>query len=254
MTRSRNILILVLLVTAWGPAHAQKDKLALPRALVIGDGVYQNHARGVSGVLKDRASVHIARWPKAVLASSTNMIEHLDVLLGLKDAAGKDVPEDKRPAWDVIHFNAGLGDLIHCVPNIKSHRVLPYTAGGVPRTDAAQYEKNLDTLVRMLKQKAPGAKLIWASTTPIRYSRPSVFKLGTEIEYNAIAARVMKKHGVPINDMYTYVKDLIDMDKPAGHGADPFNFDKKPIHPPVVRAICEALGIAVPEMPVDTKK
>ena len=33
------------------------------------------------------------------------------------------------------------------------------------------------------------------------------------------------------------------MDKPAGHGADPFHFDKKPIHMPVVRVIEKAFGI-----------
>ena len=254
MTRGLQIVALVWLTLGGVPADAQQDKPQLPSVLIIGDAVYHHHARGVTVDLKDRASVQWVGLPRAVLPSSTNMIEHLDVLLGIKDAAGNDVPADRRRTWDVIHFNAGLGDLIHCVPHIKSHRVLPHTAGGVLRTDATQYENNLDKLVRLLRQKAPDAKIIWASTTPIRDSRENVFKPGTEIEYNAIAARVMKKHGVPINDMYTYVRDRIDMDKPAGHGADPFNFDKKPIHPPIVEAICEALGIAVPEPPDNTKK
>lgn len=257
MTRAIcNLMAVVALPLVCAPVAAQQEKPTLPRVLIIGDAVYQNHARTVSSVLKDRVNVQIVRWPKAVLPSSTNMIEHLDLLLGLKDAAGNDVPDPKRPTWDVIHFNAGLGDLIHCVPNIKSHRVLPYTAGGVLRTKATQYEKNLDTLVRLLKQKAPDAKIIWASTTPIRYSRQNVFKLGTEIEYNTIAARVMNKHGVPINDMYAYVRSFMDMDKPAGHGVDPFHFDKKPIHPPIVQTICKALGVAVPapEPKDDTKK
>ena len=170
-------------------------------------------------------------------------IEHIDLLLGLKDAAGNDVPTDKRPDWALIHFNVGLGDLIYCVPNIKSHRVLPHNAGGVIRTDAMQYEKNLDTLARLLRQKAPGAKIVWASTTPIRHSRENVFKLGTEIEYNNVAARVMKKHAVPINDMYTFAKGLIDMDKPAGHGVDPFFFDRKPLHPPIVQSILAELSL-----------
>ena len=128
------------------------------------------------------------------------------------------------------------------MPNIKTHRVLPYDAGGVIRTDAMQYEKNLDTLVRLLRQQAPQAKLIWASTTPIRHSRENVFKLGTEIKYNEIAAGVMKKHDVPINDMYTFAKSLIDMDTPAGHGVDPFFFDRKPLHPPIVAVVLRELA------------
>jgi hypothetical protein len=57
----------------------------------------------------------------------------------------------------------------------------------------------------------------------------------------------MEKHGVPINDMYTFVKHLINMDKPAGFGADPFHFDKKPIHMPIVRVIEQIFRL--PPMP-----
>ena len=61
--------------------------------------------------------------------------------------------------------------------------------------------------------------------------------MGSEIEYNRIAAEVMDKYGAPTNDMYSFVKHLINMDKPAGFGADPFNFDKKQIHMPIVRVV-----------------
>ena len=89
----------------------------------------------------------------------------------------------------------------------------------------------------------------WGTTTPIRYSSTNVFTKGTEIEYNAIAAKVMAKHGVPTNDMYTFVKSLIDMNKPAGHGADPFFFDRKPIHPPLLDILRKYLGVAPINLP-----
>jgi hypothetical protein len=241
MTKTLPNLLIVLLTLTCSSVIAQQDDSALPHVLILGDSVYSQHAREVVNELKGQAVVHIASWPKGVLPSSTNLIEHVDLLLGIKNTEGEDVTEDKRPAWDLIHFNAGLSDLIYCVPDIKTHRVLPYTAGGVLRTDAKQYEQNLDRLVRLFRQKAPKAKLIWASTTPIRHSREFVFKKGDEIAYNQIAESVMKKHGVPINDMYGYVRSLLDMDKPAGHGVDPFYFDKTPIHPPVVKAIRIAL-------------
>ena len=243
MSNTLRTMIVLVLVLASRSVFAQQNKPALPQVLIIGDMVYMQHARGTLNELKGRASVKIASWPRSVLPSSTNMIEHLDQLLGLKDAAGKDVPEDKRPSWNLIHFNAGLGDLIHCVPNMNSHRVLPYTAGGVIRTDTKQYEMNLDTLVRLIRRKAPNAKIIWASTTPIRHSNTNVFKLGTEIEYNQVAVRVMKKHRVPINDMYNYVKDRIDMTKPAGFGFDPFHFDRQPLHPPIVAVVLKELKL-----------
>ena len=43
--------------------------------------------------------------------------------------------------------------------------------------------------------------------------------------------------------MHTFVKHIINMDKPAGFGADPFHFDKKPIHMPIVRVIENAFSL-----------
>ena len=53
----------------------------------------------------------------------------------------------------------------------------------------------------------------------------------------------MEKHSVPINDMYNYVISFMDMDKPAGHGVDPFFFDRKPIHEPIHQTIIQQLGL-----------
>ena len=233
------------------PAWAQDDK-ALPRVLVIGDTVYSQNARGVASDLKGQATVVMAAWPAGSIANSTTAIEHLDVLLGYVDRNGKPVPADKRPSWDLIHINVGLGDLIHRVPDLKDFRVLPIHAGGVVATSQEQYAKNLDELMKRLK--ATGSKVVWASTTPIRHSRSNVFELGSEIKYNAIAAKVMAKHRVPINDMYSFVKELINMDKPAGHGADPFHFDKKPIHGPIVAVIARELKIKLDKKPKQVAK
>ena len=50
----------------------------------------------------------------------------------------------------------------------------------------------------------------------------------------------VKNQRVPTSDIHTFVKHLINMDKAAGFGADPFHFDKKPIHMPIVRAAASA--------------
>lgn len=231
--------MIVLLLTMSLPVMAQ-DK-ALPRVLIIGDSIYSQHARGVSADLKGRAEIVMATWPSGEISSSTTALKHLDQLLGYIDRNGKPVPKDKQPQWDIIHVNVGLGDLIHRAPNIESFRVMPIHAGGVVATSPEQYQKNLDQLLARLM--ATGAEVVWASTTPIRHSTSNVFEMGSEIKYNAIAAKVMAKHGVATNDMYRFVKHLINMDKPAGHGADPFNFDKKSIHMPIVRVIEQAFGL-----------
>jgi acyl-CoA thioesterase-1 len=225
-------------------AHAQ-EQAPRPRVLIIGDSVYQQQAREVPKELKDHADVTLANWGDADICNTQTALKHLDQLLGYVDRNGENLAPEDRPTWDVIHLNLGLGDLVYRAPGMKAFRIMPIHAGGVRTTSAEDYEKNLIELIKRLRE-ATGAKLIWASTTPIRASTSNVFELGSEIEYNRIAASVMAKHDVPVNDMYRYVLELIDMDKPASHGADPFHFDRKPIHGPIVASIREALGLPAP--------
>ena len=210
--------------------HLNGDEKALPRVLILGDQIYQQPASELRKELKGKAEVHCPRMEPGVVWNSVTALQLLEQQLG-------------EGRWDLIHFNCGLGDLIHRVPGVKAFRVMPRHAGGIRTTAPEQYEKNLHALVTRLK--TTGAKLVWGSTTPIRHSSTNVFEKGTEISYNAIAAKVMAKHGIPTNDMYTFVKGLIDMKKPAGHGADPFFFDRKPIHPPLREVLRKNLGVTL---------
>jgi len=205
----------------------------LPRVLILGDQIYQQPASELKKELKGKVEIHYPRLEPGEIWNSTTALELLDRQLG-------------DGQWEIIHFNCGLGDLIHRVPGVKAFRVMPKHAGGIRATSPKQYEKNLYALVTRLK--ATKAKLVWASTTPIRHSSTNVFTKGSEIEYNSIARKVMGKHAIPINDMHTFVKDIIDMNKPAGHGADPFFFDRKPIHSPLLRIIADHLDFPVPEL------
>ena len=227
------IACVAILVTSES-ISAQDD---LPRVLIIGDSIAGMYSNQVSKELKDKVRVDAAWRPTDLVLNSSTVLENLDQLLGRIDRNGKPVPEEKWPAYALIHVNVGLGDLVHRVPNLKSLRLLPISSGGVITTPPDRYRRNLDELIGQLKKRNPKAKIVWASTTPIRASRTGVFKPGTEIEYNTIADGIMTKHGVPVNDMYSFVKKLINMDKPAGFGADPFHFDKKNIHMPIIRVI-----------------
>jgi len=201
----------------------------LPRVLLLGDFVYNEPSRQLQKELKGKAEVHYPRLDPGIVLSSSSVLEHFDTIVG-------------EGNWDLIHFNVGLGDLIHRAPWMKSFRVFPKHAGGIPNTSPEQYEKNLRELAKRLKFTR--AKLVWGSTTPIRHSSTNVFELKSEIEYNTIAAKVMKENEIPINDMYTFAKGVMNMDKPASHGADPFHFDKKPIHSPILKVIQQELGSA----------
>jgi len=193
-----------------------------PQVLIIGDIIYNGPTREVSKALKSKVKVSFVKYSSW---DSTTALANFDKLL-----------EGKK--WDLIHFNYGLNDLMHKDPTVKkSIRVMHKDVGGVRVCSEKQYEKNLTEMVKRLK--ATGAKVIWASTTPIIGSNGIHFA-GDEVKYNQIAAKVMKKAGVPINDMHTYGKES---HKKVRH-AKTYNYKGgKPLHAPLVDLIVKQLKI-----------
>ena len=175
-------LLLLALSTLATAAFAQKpvksdalavieDQPALPRVLLIGDSISIGYTLPVRELLKGKANVHRIPTNGGPTKNGTASIEKW---LG----TGK---------WDVIHFNWGIHDL-------------KFMPDGKRQVEAEDYEKNLRTLVA--RMKATGAKLIWATTTPIPDGElvPSR-KFGLVPEYNAIAKKVMTENGVAIDDL-----------------------------------------------------
>ena len=84
------------------------------------------------------------------------------------------------------------------------------------------YEQRLDTLVTRLKKT--GAKLIWATTTPVCLEAETTMlkqfktevKISPELEkeYRDAALRVMKKHDIEVNDLHAVIKP--EQDKVQG--------------------------------------
>lgn len=155
-------------------AKTEKERKELPRVLLIGDSISMGYDQPVRKLLAGKATVI---HPPANCQSTVFGLAKLDGWLG------------KKP-WDVIHFNWGIWDAHH----VNGNRF---------RTTPEEYEKNLRTLVSRLKKT--GAKLIWASTTPLqgRIAQGGIWVEESEIPIrNAIAERVMKENGIPVNDLY----------------------------------------------------
>ena len=106
--------------------------------------------------------------------------------------------------WDLIHFNWGLHDLCYRNPEIKSVGNRD-KVNGKQSVPPSLYEKNLEELV--LRLKKTGAKLIWASTTKVPEGEPGRIA-GNEIKYNQIAEKIMRVHGVQINDLHKLSSSL----------------------------------------------
>lgn len=193
-----------------------------PRALIIGDSIYNTPSRMATEQLKGRVEVV---WQHKVSTFHTGTaLEKIDELLG----------EEKL---DLIHFNFGFTDLMYKDPSTKSIRAMSKEAGGVRVSSLKVYEKNLRELVKRFR--ATGAKLVWASTTPIAADYNGVLEAGSEIEYNQIAARIMKEHNITINDMHAY----INASEVAMKDKKPLSFNRYPLYPPIVRSILAELNL-----------
>jgi acyl-CoA thioesterase-1 len=155
------------------PAYATVPEVAgLPRVLIIGDSISIGYTPLVRELLRGEANVQ--RVPANAGATSVGL-KKIQGWLGTNH-------------WDVIHFNFGLHDA-----------KLPPEGAGYSTPE--RYEANLRELVRQLK--ATGAKLIWATSTPV----PNGGQLAPNRRfadvkpYNEAAARVMQEYGVTVNDL-----------------------------------------------------
>ena len=152
-----------------------KDDPALPRVLLIGDSISIDYTTLVRKALAGKANVHRIPENGGPTISGTAKI---DKWLG-------------KEKWDVIHFNWGLHDLK--IMSEDKHQV---------EIDA--YEKNLRELVG--KMKATGAKLIWASTTPVPDGNTTPPRKSADvIVYNSAAKKVMDDEKIAIDDLYALV-------------------------------------------------
>jgi lysophospholipase L1-like esterase len=140
-----------------------QDDPKLPRVLLIGDSVSRGYTQPTRKALAGKANVHRA---PANCGPTASGLKNLDAWLG----EGK---------WDVIHFNFGIHDRA---------------------TSAADYVKRLEEIVVRLEKT--GAKLVWASTTPIPDNPAQKQTAASIVEKNALAAEVMKKHGIPTDDLF----------------------------------------------------
>jgi len=80
----------------------------------------------------------------------------------------------------------------------------PKEKGGKVQVPIGEYEKNLDRLVARLKKTR--ARLVWRNTTPVPPGSKGRH-VGDSIKYNAAAARVMIRHGIPTHDLFTMSKE-----------------------------------------------
>jgi dienelactone hydrolase len=164
----------------------------LPNVLLLGDSISIGYTLEVRQLLSGKANVYRpmnADGSKPENCQGTsNSLKHIDRWLDGRE-------------WDLIHFNWGLHDL----KRVKE------AGGSANSTDlndpyqatVEQYGENLEILVAKLK--ATGARLIFATTTPVvPESAGPLREPEGPARYNAAARSVIRGDTAEVNDLYAF--------------------------------------------------
>jgi hypothetical protein len=170
----------------WVTGANQSD---LPKVLLVGDSIVMGYYQRVADGLKDKA--YCARLATSKSLGDPTLLDEVKLVLS-------------QNRFAVIHFNNGLHGW-------------GYTED--------QYEDAFPQLLATLRQCAPKAKLIWATTTPVRHAKqlerfdPLTVRVQAR---NDAAEELVKKAGIPIDDLYTVVEK-----HPEYYGPDGVHFNPK---------------------------
>ncbi len=184
LRRFHFLALIVTLLTSAAVAADRGAEKSLPTIVLIGDSIRIGYAPFVTEMLKGKADV---------VAAKENGGDTTRVISNLEQWAIVHQPT-------VVHFNCGLHDL----------KVLKKTKKA--QVSIEEYEKNLRDIVGRL-QKETKARLIFATTTPIRDKLHA--KRGGDFDrresdvkrYNDVALKVMKEKGVEIDDLHAIVAE-----------------------------------------------
>ncbi len=155
----------------WVPGNAVKDQ---PRVLLIGDSITRGYYKAVEDKLKGKAVV--CRLATSKSLGDPGLLDEVKLVLG-------------QAKFDVVHFNNGMHGW-------------GYTED--------EYAQAIPALVTTIRKGAPGAKLVWASTTPVRVSGktdqldPKTDRVKAR---NTAAAEVMAKEKISVDDLFALVAD-----------------------------------------------
>lgn len=167
---------------SWRLDKAKVEDPKRPRVLLMGDSILNGYLPAVLKALDGQA--YVDAWVTPTSQGDKSLPKQIEDVCA-------------QGPYDVIHFNLGLHG---------------WQKGRIPE---GQYEALTHGLVQAFKKQAPKAKIIWASTTPVTaQGKPG--ELDPEInptivEHNAMASKVMKEEGVPINDLGALMSAHLDL-------------------------------------------
>ena len=145
---------------AYGLTDKTKD---LPRVLLVGDSICKDY----QGLVRERlkGKMNVSYWVSSYCVTSPTYLPLLSIYLD-------------EAKYDVVHFNNGLHSL---------------------GTSTPAYEKGLRKALSLVREKQPGAKIVWCSSTPLTDEA----KTKKCRELNAAAAKVVVElGGIETDDLF----------------------------------------------------
>jgi lysophospholipase L1-like esterase len=159
---------------------------ALPNVLLLGDSITRGYYPEVTKLLAGRANCYL--FATSAASGDPRLIHQIDdyfVMMPLKFA--------------VIHFNNGMH--------------------GWKYTEAA-YGSSLPLLVETLRAKSHGAKLVWATTTPVHAADSGGATNPRIDQRNAASLRTMQRFHIPIDDQHALMAGHDDLHNGSVHYAE----------------------------------
>jgi len=186
------------LLTALTTQHLTAEDQNLPRVLILGDSISIGYTLYVHEMLKGEAVVirptgkpnpKTGKARPENCAGTNNGVKQID--RWLKIDGGN---------WDVIHLNFGLHDL----KRVNADNGRNSNDPNAPRqAELGDYEKQLREIIKKLH--ATGAKLIFATTTPVPEGGVKPHRDPADVErYNAVAKKIVSEHSGTVNDLYSF--------------------------------------------------
>jgi hypothetical protein len=189
------VLVVGMMVAALGMGVAQQRRMVtekiewtytdrpeipdakLPNVLLVGDSIARAYYKATAEQLKGKANVYYFATSASVGDErlAPQLAEYFR-MIGVR--------------FDVVHFNNGMH------------------GWGYTENEYRRYFPELVTAVRM---GAPGGRLVWASTTPVRKDTPGQSSNARIDARNAIAAELIAKSGIAVDDQHALLMQHQDL-------------------------------------------
>jgi len=167
--------------------------------LVVGDSIVSGYYSALCGFFEGEAMV------------SRDGTTYNDPDPPWKSIVDRYIASGGSNGWDVIQFNWGLHAVKYVDEDNKS--CLPGDPGAHIQFTVEEYARQMELWVKELKRT--GAKLVFATTTPIPEGASASIRHLDLNPYNDAAKAIMATNGIAVNDLYAFAfPRLTELQKP----------------------------------------